>query len=452
MSNLSSARNRRWPIVANALRSAALFALAVLTTSAASSSAAARETGLATEGCTGCHSGGSAPKVTITPSSSSVGLGQKITLTIAIEAINGGRAGLYFTTTQGVGTLSLVDSATKLSGSNGITHSAPKDKAASSNVVTFSVEWTAPSQPGDVELNAYALSANGDRRSTGDGGGGGFLSLAFGCAGTKYFRDRDGDGDGSPDVGYRMACSQPMYFSPTASDCDDNDERVHAGATELCNARDDDCDGMVDEGLTFASYCEDKDGDGHGVMSTNAKQACGVSKGFGLCDDDCNDADPTVYPMAQELCNERDDNCNGRADEEAKLSCGVGWCRRYGEGCSAAGPCTPGKPRAEECNGFDDDCDGVIDNGANLCGAGKSCLEGSCIVASSGDGGTNTSDAGEAGPAEAGSQGSSPGQVSDDEGRGASGGCSAAPAGSSEVPALLLLLGLLSGRRRHTRS
>ncbi len=107
---------------------------------------------------------------------------------------------------------------------------------------------------------------------------------------------------------------------------------------------------------------------------------CGPSKGFGLCDNDCNDHDPTIYPTAPELCNNRDDNCDGRVDENARVVCGVGWCSRYGEGCTSQ--CTPGPARAEQCNDFDDDCDGVIDNGTDLelCGQpGFVCRDGDCI-------------------------------------------------------------------------
>ena len=152
-------------------------------------------------------------------------------------------------------------------------------------------------------------------------------------------------------------------------------------STEICDGKDNDCNGQIDENLPIVTFCTDADGDGHGVNGLETMMGCGPAKGFGLCDNDCNDHAPTIYPTAQELCNNIDDNCNGRIDENARVVCGVGWCAKYGEGCTAL--CTPGAPRAEECNDFDDDCDGVKDNGTNLqlCQKpGYACREGECVL------------------------------------------------------------------------
>ena len=56
---------------------------------------------------------------------------------------------------------------------------------------------------------------------------------------------RDADHDGDPD----RACG--------GGDCDDNDSSRSGGAREICNGRDDDCDGMVDEGaLSACGNCD----------------------------------------------------------------------------------------------------------------------------------------------------------------------------------------------------
>src|SRR5262249_44815220 len=39
--------------------------------------------------------------------------------------------------------------------------------------------------------------------------------------------------------------------------------------------------------------------------------------GVSLCDGDCDDTNASVYPGAPEMCNARDDNCNGVVDEDA---------------------------------------------------------------------------------------------------------------------------------------
>ncbi len=51
----------------------------------------------------------------------------------------------------------------------------------------------------------------------------------------------DRDGDGYTFCGYVDGATQKLVF-----DCDDNDGAIHPGATEVCNGKDDDCDGIID--------------------------------------------------------------------------------------------------------------------------------------------------------------------------------------------------------------
>lgn len=363
----------------------------------ASASAHARKNGIASMGCSGCHSGGTAPTVTITSNPPTIMPGATVTLTVNITTPEG-YAGFFMM--SDVGTIaSLAGQGTQLI-SGGVTHTAPKK--AVNGVTSFQVGWTAPSTTGSVNLNVWAVAANGDGSSRGDGPGQGFESFTFGCTGTVYWRDFDNDGYGAESSGYTRACTKPtMFYASMNGDCNDSDERVYPGAKEMCNKRDDNCNGQIDEGLAIVTCHVDNDGDGHGVATGATMTDCGCQKGYAPNTDDCNDNDPTVYTGADELCDYKDNNCNGQVDENARVACGMGWCRRLGAGCDSTA-CTPGEPRAETCNAFDDDCDGVNDNGTDLqlCGAaGMKCVNGTCINSGSVPDAGATAGAGGAGAA-----------------------------------------------------
>jgi hypothetical protein len=355
-------------------------------TLAGSRSAVAHRNGIAAAGCDGCHSGGRAPTVTLSASPENPQAGDLVTLTVTVSQTNGAVAGFYLTTVARTGAFRTVESGTTLI-TDGVAHSAPRTGAG--GTATFRAGWSS-AMAGGVDFRAYALSANGDGTSVGDAGGAAAHSIAVGCDGVTLYVDQDRDGFGTSDPAYPTSedCAARDGYATVAGDCDDFDPRVHPGAAELCDREDNDCDGRADDDVTYQLYCPDRDGDGHGVPGAGAKMDCAPSAGFGDCAGDCDDADPAVHPNALELCNGRDDDCDGMTDEGVQPTCGLGWCRRYAAGCGAA--CVPGAPRAETCNAFDDDCDGVIDNGdgATLCGdAALSCVQGQCIANGAAGGG-----------------------------------------------------------------
>ncbi len=167
---------------------------------------------------------------------------------------------------------------------------------------------------------------------------------------------------------------------------------------EICgNGKDDDCDGYIDEweieveGVVTQFRTKDDISElcfvGKGVCKTQGEWVCG-SNGKPYCDGEPNSAAKTT-----EICNGKDDDCNGETDEgfeKVGEACTVclqegrkddnhnsetanacdSICTRNGKWeCNDSGEIicveVPGQapPVAEQCDGVDNDCDGDTDEG-----------------------------------------------------------------------------------------
>ena len=136
------------------------------------------------------------------------------------------------------------------------------------------------------------------------------------CVVAISYRDFDHDGFGDPNSP-TSTCdgSIPAGYVANSSDCNDTSAAIHPGAIELCNGIDDNCDGLIDEGLSRTVY---RDADGDGFGDPNVTQfICSSPPGWVLHAGDCNDANPAIHPGALEVCNGLDDNCDGQIDEDA---------------------------------------------------------------------------------------------------------------------------------------
>ena len=168
---------------------------------------------------------------------------------------------------------------------------------------------------------------------------------------------------------------------------------------ETCNGKDDDCNGKVDDDskcqcwppLTQA-FCYS------GPQAAEGIGSC--KRGIHTClpDGTWSRCEGEVIPQS-EVCDGKDNDCNGKVDELAECEC---WPPSRTESCYTApsptqnvGICTAGvrtcqangkwgvclgqqTPQAEECNLKDDDCDGQIDNtpGGSLNSLIRNCYTG----------------------------------------------------------------------------
>ncbi len=238
------------------------------------------------------------------------------------------------------------------------------------------------------------------------------------------YRVCDGDCDDG-DPGQHLDDEDFDGVSPCDGDCDDHDTAVHAGLAEVPDGKDNDCDGVVDEDT--AAYDDDGDGACEGFDLHGNGPECSDGAVPGDCDDadaganlldldgdgvdtcamppDCDDADPVRFPGNPEICDTRDNDCDGSPDPsevdldaDGYMACegdcddgdpqlhpgdldldGASPCDGDCDDADPAlnlddadldgfstctGDCDPGDgavhPGApEQCNGLDDDCDGA---------------------------------------------------------------------------------------------
>ncbi len=156
------------------------------------------------------------------------------------------------------------------------------------------------------------------------------------------------------------------------------------GAYEVPDGIDNDCDAIIDDSLdAFIRYL-DVDNDGYG-NADSAIIVFGEIPGFVNNNLDCNDDNSAINPVAIEICDSIDNDCDGLIDDldldvfglttwyadgdedgygdvtTAVISCysPIGFINLFGDCDDTDSTITVGG--TEICNGLDDNCDGLID-------------------------------------------------------------------------------------------
>ncbi len=127
---------------------------------------------------------------------------------------------------------------------------------------------------------------------------------------STYYLDNDGDGFGGTTSVVWVAPPSAGYIL-IGGDCDDNNNAIFPTAVEICDNIDNNCNGQVDENLTFLTYYQDLDSDGYGNVLIH-QTACSAVIGYVLDSTDCNDNNAGIHPGALDIpINGIDEDCSG---------------------------------------------------------------------------------------------------------------------------------------------
>lgn len=203
--------------------------------------------------------------------------------------------------------------------------------------------------------------------------------------GVPWYVDQDKDYYGSSSQ-IVVACTRPDGYAALPTDCNDDSDQISPESPEVCNAVDDDCDGLTDEDFPANLFFRDEDGDGFGDAAQPMVTCQAELTGFVTDSADCDDKNASSFPGAEELCDLEDNDCNGVQDDVTSpvlfwdadgdgygdpsvsvLACPgslEGFVELTGD-CDDLDPAV--SPGAEEvCNLKDDDCDDQLDEGFEL--------------------------------------------------------------------------------------
>lgn len=205
-----------------------------------------------------------------------------------------------------------------------------------------------------------------------------------------YYLDNDSDGFGtSSDFIVDCYGTPPANYVFNNADCDDSNPNINPNSPEICDGIDNDCNILIDDGLTVYTYYFDNDNDNFGDAG-NWLDTCLVNPpmGYVLNALDCDDNNASLNPDIAEICDGIDNDCNGDIDDGLTVYTYYldSDNDNYGDAGSWLDTCLVNPPMgyvtnaldcndadatlnpdiAEVCDGIDNDCNGDIDDGLTL--------------------------------------------------------------------------------------
>ncbi|MEW6380433.1 MAG: cohesin domain-containing protein [bacterium] len=227
------------------------------------------------------------------------------------------------TPSTGVVRMAVIPNFSGTSGVGSSTGTIPDGQVAT---ITFSL--AASAAPGaKLTLTNSPSSSTPAGAALSTTGQGGEITVSAGTPTWQEICDgRDNNGNGQIDEGLTQTCATACGRGHEVCQ---NGRWVNCNAplpqTEVCDGKDNDCDNQIDEGV-MNTYYPDRDGDGYG-QSAGSRQACSPPSGYVANSLDCDDADSTVHPRAPEIpCNGKDDDCQGGDDTVHCESIPAGGC------------------------------------------------------------------------------------------------------------------------------
>ncbi len=156
------------------------------------------------------------------------------------------------------------------------------------------------------------------------------------------------------------------------ADCNDNDPVVYVGASEICDGKDNNCDGHIDEGIETHTMYVDADGDGYGNPELSVETCLGDMPGLVQDNTDCNDVRADFFPGNDIPGDGFDNDCD---EDSADGTDGTDGADGTDGEPGVGTPGTPGTPGSPGPAG-DDGAASVI----NISPAGNACPRGLGII------------------------------------------------------------------------